>query len=118
MPRPQPTAPPLDIPVRRSSSVREFLTSDNSATSGEQPCLVFASPREEAEHRRQLEREDQLRRQFAQLQLGDLKERLKRKNCAVGPMDGRNRRVYEAKLAKLEVGQAKRDPDSIIRWFF
>lgn len=85
----------------------EFLTSDNTGEDDIQ-LEIATNSGDEAEHRRQEEAEQALRQQFAQLNLEDLKRRLKRKNCRpVGPMDARNRRVYEAKLAKMEAADGE-----------
>uniref|UniRef100_A0A915N859 LEM domain-containing protein n=1 Tax=Meloidogyne javanica TaxID=6303 RepID=A0A915N859_MELJA len=72
-------------------------------------------PAEEAAFKKQLEQEEELCKQFSALKLDDLKARLRCKNFKTGPMDARNRKVYEAKLAKFEfissifyVGKGKR----------
>lgn len=49
---------------------------------------------------------EQLQDTFASMSLGSLRKRLRQKNLDVGPIDTRNRRLYEAKLARFEVGVA------------
>jgi hypothetical protein len=113
-PTPEPVPKPIPIAStppakRRSSSLMrdEFLTSDNTGEDDIQ-LEIATNSGDEAEHRKQEEAEQALRQQFAQLNLEDLKRRLKRKNCRpVGPMDARNRRVYEAKLAKMEAADGE-----------
>lgn len=108
-------------PRRRSSSIarEEFLTSDNSAASIEQlqlnTIITVKQKNDNQEltgnqhqinaqqkHQDEPTEEEALREKFAELNIDDLKKRLRRRNCAVGPMDGRNRKIYEAKLAKIE----------------
>jgi hypothetical protein len=118
-PRAIPSAPRC-----RSSSIAhdEFLTSDNTGDGDELAVFVEmpVNSEDEAEQRKIHEQEEALRQQFSQLKLVDLKERLKRKKCPIGPLDARNRRIYEAKLAKLESTESdKRQPnlDTISREF-
>ncbi|KAL7072418.1 hypothetical protein ACQ4LE_008963 [Meloidogyne hapla] len=70
-------------------------------------------PSEEAALKKQLEQEEELCKQFSALKWEDLKARLRCKNFKTGPMDARNRKIYETKLAKLEVGPSKENGDSI-----
>ncbi|CAK5066690.1 unnamed protein product [Meloidogyne enterolobii] len=70
-------------------------------------------PAEEAAVKKQMEQEEELCKQFSALKLDDLKARLRCKNFKTGPMDARNRKVYEAKLAKLEVRPSKENGDRV-----
>uniref|UniRef100_A0A183BKB7 LEM domain-containing protein n=1 Tax=Globodera pallida TaxID=36090 RepID=A0A183BKB7_GLOPA len=59
---------------------------------------------------------DALRHQFSSLRLDELRERLRFRNCKAGPLNVGNRRIYEAKLARLETRQhqqQQRDPNAI-----
>uniref|UniRef100_A0A915MKU3 Uncharacterized protein n=1 Tax=Meloidogyne javanica TaxID=6303 RepID=A0A915MKU3_MELJA len=82
--RPMPSAP------RRPSSLinEEFLTSDNTDDGREIENKIT-------------ENEDKPQ------------ARLRCKNFKAGPMDARNRKVYEAKLAKLEVRPSKENGDRV-----
>lgn len=128
-------------PHRRSSSIArdEFFTSDNSFASAEQLQIgTMADGKKEkdghekdqrekvaeeqqVDDEKQRAEEEALREKFAELNIEDLKKRLRRRNCAVGPMDARNRKIYEAKLAKIEIegcagnGEQRKDPNSISR---
>ena len=70
-------------------------------------------PAEEPAFKKQMEQEQELCKQFSALKLDDLKARLHCKNFKTGPMDARNRKVYEAKLAKLEVRPSKENGDRV-----
>jgi len=101
-----PSAPP-----RRSSSAgrdEEFLTSDHTVEGEIQLDFWPLNADDELKRRKQMEDEEELRKQFSQLKLNELKEKLCKK-CPIGPMDAKNRKIYETKLAKLEAGQSQKE---------
>jgi hypothetical protein len=101
-----PSAPP-----RRSSSAgreEEFLTSDHTVEGEIQLDFWPINADDELKRRKQIEDEEELRKQFSQLKLDELKEKLRRK-CPIGPMDAKNRKIYETKLAKLEARRSQKE---------
>uniref|UniRef100_A0A914I877 LEM domain-containing protein n=1 Tax=Globodera rostochiensis TaxID=31243 RepID=A0A914I877_GLORO len=141
--RPMPSAPPRRS---SSLAREEFLTEDNTRTSDELNVARLDMRRTqnndenvdevaveaekdgnstEDEHAQMLENGhdeaseqqwDALRNQFSALRLDELRERLRFRNCRAGPLNVGNRRIYEAKLARLETRkhqQQQRDPNAI-----
>jgi len=51
--------------------------------------------------------EKELRKLFSKLKIGSLREKLKKKNLNFGPIDEKNRKYYEFKLARAELRPAK-----------
>jgi hypothetical protein len=50
--------------------------------------------------------EEALLEELARLSIPDLRQRLRERKCSFGPIDARSRRVYERKLARLELGKS------------
>lgn len=110
-----PSAPHPCASRRSSSLAREaFLTEDNSGTSVElmgRKGEIQQSENDaeigdiEGEDAKDQQTWEVLRQQFAHLRIEDLREKLRKRNCAIGPVNTGNRRVYEAKLARLEAKQ-------------
>lgn len=90
-----------------SSLDRAFLSSDNDTANS--AALFVTAICEEDETGDELNRskllspaETELRTQLAKLSIAELRQRLREAKCSFGPIDQRNRRVYEKKLAVQE----------------
>uniref|UniRef100_A0A915EQW9 Ankyrin repeat and LEM domain-containing protein 1 n=1 Tax=Ditylenchus dipsaci TaxID=166011 RepID=A0A915EQW9_9BILA len=91
-----------NFPKRNTSSQtaeNEFLTMDNTRASVDSQCNSVEDVVDEQKSREEF----LLTEEFSKMDINHLREELKKKNFQVGPIDARNRKLYERKLAKLEV---------------
>jgi len=89
----------------------EFLTLDNTRASINPDDIDIQSTHEE------ITREEvSLREQLSKLDINDLRDELRKKNCQIGPLDARNRKLYESKLARMEISSKSGTDLSINRF--
>ncbi|KAI1717805.1 ankyrin repeat and LEM domain-containing protein 1 [Ditylenchus destructor] len=103
----------IQRPEKRDASTSTYQTADENrspeagSSSDHNPYLTRDNTLEDLEEDVPIKELDvkelDLQKEFAKLNINALRDKLKTRNCPAGPLDGNNRRLYERKLARLEI---------------